>query len=57
MKVGEKKRFINNGILKYIELWRLGMSKDDLYVRIMGPYVKYLESILELLSRKKFLFC
>jgi hypothetical protein len=27
------------------------MSEDDLYARIMGLYVKYLESILELLSR------
>jgi hypothetical protein len=27
------------------------MSKDDLYSRVMGPYVKYWESILELLSR------
>ncbi len=51
LKVGEKERFINNGILKCIEFWKLGMSKDDLYVRVMGPYVKYLKSILELLSR------
>jgi len=27
------------------------MLKDDLYSRVMGPYVKYWESILELLSR------
>jgi hypothetical protein len=27
------------------------MSKDDSYSRIMGPYVKYWESILELLTR------
>jgi hypothetical protein len=27
------------------------MSKDDLYSIIMGPYVNYWKSILELLSR------
>jgi hypothetical protein len=27
------------------------MSKDDSYSRVMGPYVKYWESILELLTR------
>ncbi len=27
------------------------MSKDDLYSKVMGPYVKYQESILELLLR------
>jgi hypothetical protein len=27
------------------------MSKDDLYSKVMGPYVKYWENILELLSR------
>jgi len=27
------------------------MSKDDLYFKVMGPYVKYWENILELLSK------
>jgi hypothetical protein len=27
------------------------MLKDDSYTRVMGPYVKYWESILELLSK------
>jgi hypothetical protein len=27
------------------------MSKDDSYSRVMGPYMKYWENILELLSR------
>jgi hypothetical protein len=27
------------------------MSKDDLYSRVIGPYVKYYERILELLLR------
>jgi hypothetical protein len=26
------------------------MSNDDLYSKVMGPYVKYWETILELLS-------
>jgi hypothetical protein len=37
--------------LKYIKIWKLGMSKDDSYSKVMGPYVKYWESILELLLK------
>jgi hypothetical protein len=50
-KVGEKERFIDNGILKYVEIWKLGMLKDDSHVKVMDLYVNYQESILELLSR------
>jgi hypothetical protein len=51
LRAYEKEMFINRGISKYIEFWKAGMSKDDLYFKVMGPYVKYWESILELLSR------
>jgi len=51
LEVGEEERFVNSGISKYIEFWKLTMSKDDSYFRVTGPYVKYWESILELLSR------
>jgi hypothetical protein len=51
LKGSEKERFISNKILKHIEFWKLEMSKDDSYSRVMGPYVKYWENILELLSR------
>jgi hypothetical protein len=51
LRVGEKERFISSEISKYIEFWKLGMSKDNFYSKIMGLYVKYWESILELLSR------
>ncbi len=51
LKASEKERFISNKISKYTEFWKLGMLKDNLYFRIMGLYVKYWESILELLSR------
>jgi hypothetical protein len=37
----EKERFISSGISKYVEFWKLGMLKDNLYARDMGPYVKY----------------
>ncbi len=47
----EKERFISSEISKYVEFWKLGMSKDDSCARVMGPYVKYWESILELLSK------
>ncbi len=51
LRAYEKERFISSRISKYVEFWKLGMSKDDSYARIMGHYVKYWESILELLSR------
>ncbi len=51
LRACEKKMFINRGISKYIEFWKLGMSKDDSYFRVMGPYVKYYENILKLLLR------
>jgi hypothetical protein len=51
LRANEKERFISHRILKYIEFWKLGMSKDDSYVKVMGPYVNYWESALELLSR------
>jgi hypothetical protein len=51
LRACEEEMFINRGISKYIEFWKLGMSKDNLYSRGMGPYVKYYESILELLFK------
>jgi len=50
LKVSEKERFISTRISKYIGFWKLGMSRDNSYSRVMGPYVKYWENILELLS-------
>jgi hypothetical protein len=41
LRVGEKERFISSKILKYIKFWKLGMSKDDSYFRVMGLFVKY----------------
>jgi hypothetical protein len=41
LRASEKERFISSGILKYVEFWKLGMLKEDLYARVMGPYVKY----------------
>ncbi len=41
MKTSEKEWFISTRISKYIEFWKLGMSKDDSYSKVMGPYVKY----------------
>jgi hypothetical protein len=51
LRACEKENFINSEILKYIEFWKLRMLKDDSYSRVMGIYVKYCESILELLSK------
>jgi hypothetical protein len=41
LRACEKERFISSNISKYVEFWKLGMSKDDSYARVMGPYVKY----------------
>jgi hypothetical protein len=41
LKACEKEMFINIGISKYIEFWKLGMLKDDLYSRDTSLYVKY----------------
>ncbi len=51
LRVGEKEKLISYGILKYIGFWKLGMSKDNSYSKVMGPYVKYWASTLELLLR------
>ncbi len=42
--------FINNGLSKYVEFWKMGMYKDEIYAIKLGPYVVYWENILELLS-------
>jgi hypothetical protein len=60
LRAGEKERFISSGISKYIEFWKLGMLKDDLYSRVMGPYVKYWDNIWSCyqdLSHGRVLFC
>jgi hypothetical protein len=40
LRVGEKEMFISSGILKYIEFWKLEMSKENSYSRVVGLYVK-----------------
>jgi len=47
----EKERFINSGISKYLEFWKLNILKDKMYVRIMKPYIEYWEGILECLLK------
>jgi hypothetical protein len=51
LKACEKERFISSEILKYIAFYKLGMLKDDTYFRVRGRYVKYWESILEMLLK------
>jgi hypothetical protein len=50
-KFVEREKFIKGGISKYLEFWKLRVSKDGIYVRAMGPYVNYWENILGLLAR------
>jgi hypothetical protein len=37
----EKEKFNNNHATKYVEFWRLGLTRNDIYAKTMGPYVKY----------------
>jgi hypothetical protein len=50
-KFVEREKFIKGGIYKYLEVWKLRVSKDDIYARVMGLYVNYWENILGLLAR------
>jgi hypothetical protein len=50
-KLVEKEKFINSGILKYLEFWKLNILKDEMYARVMKPYIEYWEGILECLSK------
>jgi hypothetical protein len=51
LKLVEKKRFINSGISKYLEFWKLNILKDEVYARAMKPYIEYWEGILKCLSK------
>ncbi len=51
LRVGEKERFISNMISKNIEFKKVGTLNNNLYSKVMVPYVKYWENIFEMLSR------
>jgi hypothetical protein len=51
LKSVEKERFINSGISKYLEFWKLSILKDEMYARVMKPYIDYWEGILKCLSK------
>jgi hypothetical protein len=36
MKLIEKEKIINNGLLKYVVFWKMGMCKDETYARKLG---------------------
>jgi len=42
-KLMEKDFFFNNGTLKYLELWKLNILKDETYARAMKCYIEYWE--------------
>jgi hypothetical protein len=47
----EKDKFINIGILKYVEFWKLEMSMNDIYIQKMGIHMRYYKNILVALSK------
>jgi hypothetical protein len=50
----EKENFINGGLSKYVEFWRMGMCKYKTYARKLGPYMDYWKNILEHIVVKTF---
>jgi hypothetical protein len=47
----EKEKFINNGISKYLELWKVNIVRDEMYTKAMGPYIESWEGILKCLLK------
>ncbi len=43
LKLVEKERFINSEISKYLEFWKLSILKNEMYARVMKPYIDYRE--------------
>jgi len=37
--------------LKYLEFWKLNILINEMYARVMKPYIEYQEGILECLSK------
>jgi hypothetical protein len=33
----DKEKFINDKFSKYVEFWKMGMCKDETYVKKLGP--------------------
>ncbi len=50
-KLVEKEEFINGGISKYLEFWKFNILRDEMYARVMKPYIEYWEGILKSLSK------
>jgi len=38
-KLIKKEKFINSGVLKYLEFWKLNILKDEMHVRVMKPSI------------------
>jgi hypothetical protein len=51
----DEKKIINNDIAKCVEFWRLGMLRNDIHIKKMGPSMKYLQNILATLSKPNIL--
>jgi hypothetical protein len=47
----KKDKFINSGISKYLKFWKLNILKEEMYARVMKPYVEYWEGILKCLLK------
>jgi hypothetical protein len=46
----DKEKFIYDKLSKYVKFCKMGMCNDETYIKKLGPYMVYWETILELLS-------
>jgi hypothetical protein len=44
-KLVKKEKFINSGIFKYLEFWKLNILRDEMYARVMKPSIHWISRV------------
>jgi hypothetical protein len=50
-KLVEKEKLITNGVSKYLEFWKFNILKDEMYARVMKPYIEYWVPVFRMLVK------
>ncbi len=50
-RFAEKQKFINVGLFKHVDFWKVGIAQSVIYEMKFKPYVEYWEDILLHLSK------
>jgi hypothetical protein len=50
-KLVKKEKFINSGISKHLEFWKFNILKDEMYARVMKPYIEYWAWVFRMLVK------